>query len=59
MTTELPEGIATPDRLETPIGVLNLVDGIPDEETTRKIYDNLDLQRRGAGLHELAANCFS
>lgn len=45
MTTELPAGIATPDRLDTPIGVLNLVDGIPDEETTQKIYDNLDLQR--------------
>ena len=41
MTTEIPEGISTPDRLETRIGVLNLVDGVPDKETAQKVYDNL------------------
>jgi hypothetical protein len=44
MTTEIPEGIATPDKLETRIGVLTSVDGVPDKETARKIYDNLDFQ---------------
>jgi len=45
MTTEVPEGIATPDRLETRLGTLTLVDGVPDEATAHKIYDNLDFQR--------------
>ena len=45
MTTEIPEGIATADRLETRIGTLNLVDGVPDKETAQKVYDNLDFQR--------------
>ena len=45
MTTEVPEGIATPDRLETPLGTLRFFDGVPDEETTQKLYDNLDYQR--------------
>jgi hypothetical protein len=45
MTTEIPPGIATPDKLETRIGTLNLFDGVPDEETAQKIYDNLDFQR--------------
>jgi hypothetical protein len=45
MTTEVPDGIATPDRLETRIGTLNLVDGVPDKETAQKVYDNLDFQR--------------
>ena len=44
MTTEVPDGIATPDRLETRIGVLTSNDGVPDKETVRKIYDNLDFQ---------------
>jgi len=45
MTTEIPPGVATPDKLETRIGTLNLFDGIPDEATARKVYDNLDFQR--------------
>jgi len=45
MSTEVPEGIATPDRLETRIGTLNLVDGVPDKKTAQKVYDNLDFQR--------------
>ena len=44
MTTEVPKGIATPDRVETRIGVLTSFDGVPDEETAQKIYDNLDFQ---------------
>jgi hypothetical protein len=45
MTTEIPEGIATPDKLETGLGTLSSFDGVPDKETTQKVYDNLDLQR--------------
>lgn len=45
MTTPIPPGIATPDKLETRLGNLNLSDGVPDRETTRIIYDNLDFQR--------------
>jgi len=45
MTTDIPEGIATPDRLETSIGTLTSFDGVPDKETTQKVYDELDLQR--------------
>ncbi len=42
MTTETPPGIATPDKVKTRIGTLHLVDGVPDEATAQKIYDNLD-----------------
>jgi hypothetical protein len=45
MTTAAPEGVATPDRLETRLGALTSVDGVPDEATAQKIYDNLDFQR--------------
>jgi len=45
MTTQVPEGIATPDKLETAIGTLTSFDGVPDAVTTQKVYDNLDLQR--------------
>ena len=45
MTMEVPAGIATPDKLETRIGTLNLTDGVPDKETAQLIYDNLDFQR--------------
>lgn len=42
MTTEIPPGIATPDKLETRFGTLNFFDGVPDKETVQKVYDNLD-----------------
>ncbi|WP_424285479.1 DUF1254 domain-containing protein [Eudoraea sp.] len=45
MTTDIPEGIVTPDVLETQIGTLTSFDGVPDEKTTQLVYDNLDLQR--------------
>ena len=44
MTTEIPPGIATPDRLDTRLGTLTLFDGVPDKATAQKIYDNLDFQ---------------
>ena len=43
--TPVPPGVATPDRLETSIGRLNLSDGYPDAATVQKIYDNLDASR--------------
>ncbi|NKB88963.1 MAG: DUF1214 domain-containing protein [Acidobacteria bacterium] len=45
MTTDIPEGIATPDVLWTHLGALTSFDGVPDAATTAKVYDNLDLQR--------------
>jgi len=45
MTTKMPAGVITPDRLNTSIGRLTSFDGIPDSKTTKLIYDNLDLQR--------------
>jgi len=45
MTTDIPPGIATPDKLETRIGTLTSFDGMPDEKTTQLAYDNLDFQR--------------
>ena len=45
MTTPIPEGIATPDKLETHLGTLTSFDGVPDKETTKKVYDELDLRR--------------
>jgi hypothetical protein len=44
MSTEMPAGIAIPDELKTPIGTLHFFDGVPDKETTQRVYDNLDLQ---------------
>ena len=37
--------MATPDRLDTSIGTLNLMDGFPKPDTIEKIYDNLDRSR--------------
>ena len=45
MSTEIPEGIATPDKLETNIGTLISFDGVPDKKSTQRVYDNLDLER--------------
>ncbi len=45
MTTPLAPGVATPDKLETSIGTLNLSDGFPKLDTVKKIYDNLDRSR--------------
>ena len=44
-STPIPAGVATPNKVETSIGTLNLSDGYPDADTVRKIYDNLDQSR--------------
>ena len=45
MTTEIPAGIASPDKVQTRLGTLSFFDGFPDEATVGKVYDNLDFQR--------------
>lgn len=42
MTTVTPEGIATPEKLETRVGNFALRDGIPDQDSIETIYDYLD-----------------
>jgi hypothetical protein len=45
MTTDIPEQITTPDRVETRIGTLEFFDGFPTEHTDKKVFDNLDFMR--------------
>jgi len=45
MTTEIPADIATPDTVETRLGTLKFFDGLPDQATVQKMYDNLDFMR--------------
>lgn len=45
MTTPIPPEITTPDRVDTRIGQLNFIDGVPTPETAQKVYDNLDFTR--------------
>jgi len=44
-TTNIPEGITTPDVVETSIGALKYFDGAPLPETAELVYDNLDRMR--------------
>lgn len=45
MATKISDGIVTPDKLETRLGTLISVDGVPDVATAQKFYDNLVFQR--------------
>jgi hypothetical protein len=42
---DVPKSITTPDSVETRIGTLKFKDGLPDEETVKKVYDNIDFAR--------------
>lgn len=42
MTTAIPDGITTPDTLDTQLGGLMFFDGGPGAETTDRIYNRLD-----------------
>jgi hypothetical protein len=42
---DVPKSITTPDSVETRIGTLKFFDGLPDQETVQKVYDNLDFNR--------------
>jgi hypothetical protein len=44
-STAMPPGVATPNKVETSIGTLNLSNGYPDDDTVQKVYDNLDRSR--------------
>src|SRR5690242_11821413 len=41
----VPSDITTPDSVETRIGPLKFFDGLPDEATVQKVYDQLDFTR--------------
>ncbi len=45
MTTPIPPEITTPDKVETRFGTLNFENGIPDQASQDKIWDNLDFSR--------------
>jgi hypothetical protein len=55
-STNIPDKIMTPDRVETSIGALDFFDGLPSAATSEKVYDYLD-RARGveAFLHGIAA----
>jgi hypothetical protein len=44
-TTPLPDGLYTPDVVETSIGTLKFTDGAPLPETAELVYENLDKMR--------------
>ena len=43
--TPIPDGIASPDTVETRLGALHFTDGFPSKETADTLFDNLDFQR--------------
>ena len=43
--TPVPSKILTPDRVDSRIGPLNFVDGVPTAETAEKVFDHLDFLR--------------
>ena len=42
---KIPNEIMTPNKVQTRIGELQFYDGIPTDETLKKVYDNLDFIR--------------
>jgi hypothetical protein len=44
-STPMPPGVAAADTVDTRFGTLRFSDGVPDQASTEKIYDNLDFQR--------------
>eukprot|EP00438_Fugacium_kawagutii_P021382 Skav232429 [mRNA] locus=scaffold189:165685:166470:- [translate_table: standard] len=42
---KVPEGITTRGEYDTSLGKLKFQDGLPDEDTVKKVYDNLDRSR--------------
>src|SRR5210317_2184341 len=44
MTTDIPDGISTPNTLETKtLGQLEFFDGVPNPQTEQEVYDYIDL----------------
>src|ERR1700733_8956023 len=44
-SAKVPPYITTPDNVDTRIGKLKFFDGLPDPETVKKVYDNLNFSR--------------
>lgn len=42
MATQIPDGVTTPDNIQTRVGELNFFDGVPDAESAQKVYNLLD-----------------
>ncbi|QEY33284.1 DUF1254 domain-containing protein [Synechococcus sp. RSCCF101] len=42
MVTQIPQGITTPDNIETRLGDLRFFDGVPDDPSASKVYNLLD-----------------
>jgi len=42
---KIPEKVMTPDAVQTRIGTLKFVDGVPTPDTMQKVYDHLDFLR--------------
>jgi hypothetical protein len=42
VSTETLQSISEPDRLDSRLGTLESVDGVPSSETAERVYDNLD-----------------
>ena len=42
---KVPASITTPDTVQTRIGTLKFSDGLPDTDTVKKVFDNLDFVR--------------
>ena len=45
MTTQIPENVLIPDKVETRLGTLEFFDGVPTAETAQLIWDNQDFSR--------------
>ncbi len=45
MTTEIPDSLIMPDKIETRIGTLEFFDGFPTDKTVKKARDFLNFQR--------------
>jgi len=45
MTTDIPESITTPDKVETSIGTFDYFDGVPTKATVDTVYDYMDRAR--------------
>jgi len=43
--TPIPQGIMTPDKIETRLGTLEFFDGFPSDKTVKATYDHLDFMR--------------
>ena len=48
---KVPPSIQTPDTVQTRIGTLKFFDGLPDDDTVQKVYDNLDFGRGVESFH--------